>query len=172
MMDNVTGTVFKSNLGWCAISVTHDARISRVKFALPDRPAAKAFLAEERVVFSAKLTHPVIRMIKDYSDGVVVDFGNVEIATDGLTRFKVDVLKACQQIPYGQTRSYGDLAFEVGSPRAARAVGGVMRTNVCPLIVPCHRVIGSTGRLIGFSAGDGVPLKEKMIAMEHASLSQ
>lgn len=172
MMDSVSGTVFKSNLGWCAVSVARDTRISRVKFALPDRSAAKAFLATERVTFSAKLIHPVIQMIKDYSNGVVVDFSKVEIACDGLTRFRADVLRACQQIPYGETRSYGELAGEVGSPRAARAVGGVMRTNVCPLIVPCHRVIGSTGRLIGFSAGDGVPLKEKMIAMEQASLGQ
>ena len=62
--------------------------------------------------------------------------------------------------------TYGEIAKQVGHPGAARAVGGVMRTNNCPLVIPCHRVVGSDGRLIGFSAGTGLYLKKQLLQME------
>ncbi len=76
------------------------------------------------------------------------------------------VLEEAMRIPAGKTRSYGWLAERVGLPRAARAVGRVMATNPLPLVVPCHRVIGSDGGLHGY--GGGLQLKETLLRAEGA----
>ena len=85
------------------------------------------------------------------------------------TDFDAEVYRACRSIPYGQTRSYKQLAEQVGRPGAARAVGGAMRRNPCPIITPCHRVLRSDGALGGFSSPGGVADKLKLLNMESAS---
>ncbi len=80
--------------------------------------------------------------------------------------FYVKVWKACFEIPAGTTLSYGELAKKAGSPKAARAVGGAMRMNPWPPLIPCHRVVASTGKMHGYSAKGGVKLKEKMLEYE------
>jgi len=82
----------------------------------------------------------------------------------GITPFRRAVMEACMAIPPGQTESYGGLAERVGRPGAARAVGRVMATNPFPLIVPCHRVIGSTGGLHGY--GGGLDMKAALLQAE------
>lgn len=88
----------------------------------------------------------------------------------GLTPFRRAVLEEAARIPAGQTRSYGWLAQKVGNPRAARAVGRVMATNPLPLVVPCHRVIGSDGGLRGF--GGGLEMKKTLLRREGAAVSR
>jgi epoxyqueuosine reductase len=80
------------------------------------------------------------------------------------TAFQLDVWRALQDIPYGETRSYAQLAEAVGRPNAVRAVGSANGANPVSLVVPCHRVINSTGRLGGY--GGGLELKAKLLAME------
>ncbi len=75
-------------------------------------------------------------------------------------------MAACRRIPWGQTRSYAQLAAVAGRPGAARAVGSVMAKNRVPLVVPCHRVIASSGQLGGYSAPQGLSLKRRLLAME------
>lgn len=82
----------------------------------------------------------------------------------GLTDFTVAVLQAVAAIPFGQTRTYGSIARQVGRPGAARAVGQVMHRNPVPLFVPCHRVLGAGGDLCGFGAG--LPMKRALLEME------
>jgi O-6-methylguanine DNA methyltransferase len=82
------------------------------------------------------------------------------------TAFQCRVWLAVRDIPYGETRSYGQIARQVGSPRAARAVGQAMAANPLPIVVPCHRVIGSDGDLRGF--GGGLDLKRRLLEMERA----
>lgn len=82
----------------------------------------------------------------------------------GLPAFTTRVLKACHQIPPGQTLSYGELAQKAGNAQAARAVGQVMHNNPVPLFIPCHRVVGSDGSLTGF--GGGLDMKEALLDME------
>ncbi|MDR1695725.1 MAG: MGMT family protein [Endomicrobium sp.] len=80
--------------------------------------------------------------------------------------FYVKVWKACFEIPAGQTLTYGELAAKTGSPKAARAVGGAMRNNPWPPVIPCHRVVGSNGKMCGYSAKGGTKLKEEMLRYE------
>jgi O-6-methylguanine DNA methyltransferase len=80
--------------------------------------------------------------------------------------FYVKVWKDCFEIPAGQTMTYGELAERIGSPKAARAVGAAMRNNPFAPIIPCHRVIGSNGKMCGYSAKGGIKTKEKMLKYE------
>jgi len=80
------------------------------------------------------------------------------------TEFQVNVLKALQEIPYGETVSYGDIAKLIGKPKAVRAVGAANGRNPIPIVVPCHRVIGSSGDLTGF--GGGLDTKEALLRLE------
>jgi methylated-DNA-[protein]-cysteine S-methyltransferase len=82
------------------------------------------------------------------------------------TQFQRRVWALTRNIPRGQTRTYGQLARMAGSPGAARAVGQAMARNPWPIIVPCHRVLGSDGSLTGF--GGGVDMKHRMLQMEGA----
>jgi methylated-DNA-[protein]-cysteine S-methyltransferase len=80
------------------------------------------------------------------------------------TDFQVQVLRELQQIPYGQTVSYGEIAKRIGRPKAMRAVGAANGRNPLPIIIPCHRVIGSSGDLTGF--GGGLDTKEALLCLE------
>ena len=84
------------------------------------------------------------------------------------TEFQIKVLDELQKIPYGTTTSYGEIAKKIGNPKAVRAVGAANGHNPIPIIIPCHRVIGSSGDLVGF--GGGLPTKEALLRheMEHS----
>jgi len=84
------------------------------------------------------------------------------------TPFQEAVWSALESIPYGQTASYGELAQTVGRPGAARAVGGAVGANPVPIIVPCHRVMGSTGAITGYSGGEGISTKRALLAHENS----
>ncbi|MDH3622067.1 MAG: methylated-DNA--[protein]-cysteine S-methyltransferase, partial [Gammaproteobacteria bacterium] len=88
---------------------------------------------------------------------------NIPLKLNG-TEFQISVLEALQQIPYGETTSYGEIAKRIGRPRAVRAVGAANGRNPIPIVVPCHRVIGSTGDLTGF--GGGLDTKEALLRLE------
>jgi len=80
------------------------------------------------------------------------------------TDFQIDVWKALQNIPFGETRSYGEIARVIGKPKASRAVGMANNRNPIVIIVPCHRVIGHDGSLTGF--GGGIELKRRLLELE------
>ncbi len=84
------------------------------------------------------------------------------------TEFQVAVWQELILIPYGETRSYGEIAQAIGRPRASRAVGAATGANPVGIIVPCHRVIGSNGALIGY--GGGLPTKEWLLALEKGAI--
>ena len=103
--------------------------------------------------------------LQHYFDGQRVVFDEV-LDLSGATDFQRRVWSAVRDIPYGETLSYGQVAHQAGSPGAARAVGRAMATNPVPIVVPCHRVIGSDGGLRGF--GGGLDLKRRLLDMERA----
>lgn len=80
------------------------------------------------------------------------------------TPFQLAVLEALRSIPYGETKSYADIAAQIGRPRAVRAVGAANGRNPLPIVIPCHRVIGSDGSLTGF--GGGLAVKRHLLALE------
>jgi methylated-DNA-[protein]-cysteine S-methyltransferase len=82
------------------------------------------------------------------------------------TDFQHQVWRQLQEIPYGETRSYGQIAAAIGRPQAVRAVGAANGSNPAPIVVPCHRVIGAGGRLTGY--GGGLPLKKRLLELEGA----
>jgi methylated-DNA-[protein]-cysteine S-methyltransferase len=99
--------------------------------------------------------HPVLReterQLNEYFEGKRRSF-SLALDMKG-TRFQNDVWEALLAIPFGETRSYGQLAKQLGNPKATRAVGAANGRNPISIIVPCHRVIGSSGRLTGFTGG-------------------
>jgi O-6-methylguanine DNA methyltransferase len=82
------------------------------------------------------------------------------------TEFQLRVWRELENIPYGETRSYTQIAAAINAPQAVRAVGAANGANPIPIIVPCHRVIGSSGKLVGY--GGGLPLKKRLLALEGA----
>ena len=102
------------------------------------------------------------RQLDEYFSGNRKNF-TVPLLTKG-TEFQKQVWDALRRIPYGQTRSYGQIAAQIGRPKAARAVGMGCNRNPLLLFIPCHRVVGSTGALTGF--GCGLPMKAQLLMME------
>ncbi len=102
------------------------------------------------------------RQLSEYFDGKRKDF-DLPLRLNG-TEFQMSVLQALQKIPYGETTSYADIAERIGRPKAVRAVGAANGRNPIPIIVPCHRVIGSHGDLTGF--GGGLDTKEALLRLE------
>jgi len=114
---------------------------------------------------AAPLTE-TIRQLQAYFAGELENF-NLPLAPEG-TQFQMEVWRRLCDIPYGQTISYGELARRVGNPKASRAVGLANGSNPIPIVIPCHRVIGSNGKLMGY--GGGLPIKEKLLALERHQL--
>jgi methylated-DNA-[protein]-cysteine S-methyltransferase len=108
----------------------------------------------------------LIAASRAYFNARPADFADVAVDLPAEDTFGGMVYRACRDIPYGQTRSYLDLAKAIGRPDAARAVATMMSKNPTPLVVPCHRVTYSSGRAGGFSAAGGVQLKQRMLELE------
>jgi methylated-DNA-[protein]-cysteine S-methyltransferase len=102
--------------------------------------------------------------LNDYFQGNTKSF-SVETELIG-TDFQKAVWAEIAKIDYGKTVSYSEIAAAIGKPGAARAVGGAVGANPIPIIVPCHRVMGSTGKITGYSGGAGIPTKEFLLKLE------
>lgn len=107
-----------------------------------------------------------IRQLQTYFAGELEKF-DLQLAPEG-TPFQLGVWRNLCEIPYGATVSYGELAIRIGNPKACRAVGLANGSNPIPVVIPCHRVIGSNGKLTGY--GGGLPIKEKLLALERRQL--
>ncbi len=104
----------------------------------------------------------VIEQLRAYFAGALRDFDG-PLAPEG-TAFQQRVWERLREIPYGATISYSELATQVGNPRACRAVGLANGRNPIPIVIPCHRVVGKDGTLVGY--GGGLAIKEKLLALE------
>jgi len=124
-------------------------------------------MGPEPTQYDENLHKSLQEKVKAYFDGNYIEFGsNVEVDLTGFSEFGRTVLLRCREIRPGQTLSYSQLAKKAGRPTAARAVGNILAKNPLPLIIPCHRVVCSNGKIGGFSAMAGAALKERMLRME------
>jgi methylated-DNA-[protein]-cysteine S-methyltransferase len=110
----------------------------------------------------ARLFADALRQLDEYFRGARREF-SLRLSPSG-TEFQRIVWNALLEIPYGETTSYGALARRIGRPAASRAVGLANGSNPIPIVIPCHRVIGSNGSLTGY--GGGLPIKEALLALE------
>lgn len=167
--------VFPSDLGWMALAWSGD-RLTRFSFGHPSAAAAVASLEVDDEWTTTDATRAPIWIaelasrLQSYAAGNEEHFDDVPLDLTHLSAFQNRVIRACRRIGRGRVRTYGELAAASGSRGAARAVGNVMATNRYPIIVPCHRVVGSAGSLGGFSARDGINMKRRMLEMEGAEV--
>ncbi len=113
-------------------------------------------------IYSEKPFANARQQLTEYFAGTRKDF-DLPLSLAG-TEFQLRVLDELRRIPYGETTSYGDIAARIGKPKAMRAVGAANGRNPIPIIVPCHRVIGSSGDLTGF--GGGLDAKQALLQLE------
>jgi methylated-DNA-[protein]-cysteine S-methyltransferase len=177
--DRICIAPFLTDLNWMAIAWRDDVLVGAA-FGHASRRAAEMSLAripglKESLYRADVVSHPddfptwtadLVDRLTRFAEGEPVSFASVPLALGHLTPFAGKVVAACRRIPWGQTRSYGDLAAECGSSGAARAVGSVMAKNRYPLIVPCHRVLAAGGEIGGYSAPDGLKMKRRLLEME------
>ncbi len=171
--DDVRAATFATELGWMAIAVGrpgvrsltfgHKSARSAVRALAAGVPTSPAGNCLDD--FDSDISALADRL-KSYAAGDRDDFGDIVLNLDGLTRFQQRVTRACRNVSWGETVSYAELAVRSGSPRAARAVGNAMATNRFPILVPCHRVIGTGGSLGGFSAPSGLTMKRRLLRLE------
>jgi methylated-DNA-[protein]-cysteine S-methyltransferase len=161
-MSAVFYTTVESPVGPLLLAGDADA-LRRVSFESSKHAARPpADWKEDRAPFTE-----VIGQLQAYFRGELRKF-DVPLAMEG-TEFQLRVWNALRGIPYGETISYLQLAERIGNPRAVRAVGLANGSNPIPIIVPCHRVIGSDGSLTGF--GGGISTKKKLLELESKQLS-
>ena len=122
-------------------------------------------LGFDHIIPDTERTAQALEQIAEYLAGKRKSF-DLPIDWSVLTSFQAQALRATFEIPYGETRTYGELALGLGKPRAARAVGRAEATNPMPLVIPCHRVIGADGKLHGYGTGNGLETKAWLLELE------
>ena len=155
---------FNTNIGWVGILASAEGLLGTT---LPQRSAqeARQLLGNNvnQAVCSPQPFTDLIERFKAYFNGHKVEFPD-ELDLSGATVFQCRVWEITRLIPYGETRSYGRIAEQIGRPGAARAVGQALGSNSLPVIIPCHRVIGHNGELKGY--GGGLWRKQYLINLE------
>ena len=157
----------------------HDTPVGRLLIAVTEHgvceihydadPEAEAErlarLFGSRVLRSPRPTDEARRQLDEYFDGTRREF-DLEVDLSPAREFGRAVLDELARVPYGELTTYGTLAARAGRPRAARAVGTVMNRNPVPIVLPCHRVVGSTGSLVGYAGG--LDRKRTLLELEGA----
>jgi len=160
--------VCETAFGWVGIAASE---VGLVGLTLPQPTEAAALRRLREHHGSGELDDgrlaPLKAKLQAYFRGEPVSFDDLPLDMRGVgTEFQRRVWEATRAIPRGETRTYGQLAREIGSPGAARAVGQALARNPWPIIVPCHRVVGHNGHLTGFEGG--LEMKQRLLQMEGA----
>lgn len=153
--------LFDSPVGELLVAAT-DRGVCRISY-FPERAEDEIARLIGRRLLRSPLDD-IHRELDEYFEGTRHDF---ELPLDlRVAPFHADVLRELAQVPYGTTTTYGTLAAQAGHPKAARAVGTVMNRNPIPIVLPCHRVIGANGALVGYAGG--LEVKVKLLELEGA----
>ena len=159
-------TVWQSPAGWTGLLVGPRG-VRRILIGHPDVTSLEAAMqGVTETITRIKGRTELCERLDAYFAGSPDSFADVAVADLWNTPFQQAVVKALRKIPFGKTTTYADLATKAGRPGAARAVGQVMATNPVPIVVPCHRVLASGGKLGGFSAPTGLTLKQWLLDLE------
>ena len=156
--------VFATQWGWCAVAATETA-VTQVILPQPNREAVVGRLEDQPA--GGQMAQAAAEQLAEYFQQRRQEF-TVPVDISTLPPFTRQVLAACATIPGGDTRTYGQLATQVGRPRGARAVGQALGRNPVPILIPCHRVISSDGSLGGFGAG--MEMKRRLLELEGVTL--
>ncbi|MFC1855062.1 methylated-DNA--[protein]-cysteine S-methyltransferase [Thermodesulfobacteriota bacterium] len=140
----------------------HD--ISEVTLITTDAALKKRCISES-CSLSEFSNNELINELEKYLSGSRVDL-DFSCDLSGFTPLEQRILSAAREIPYGNTATYEDIAIKVGNKNLSRVVGRTMSKNRCPIVIPCHRVVGKSGKLVGFSADGGLLLKRALLKLE------
>ncbi len=161
LVDTPVGRLFVAATDEGLLRISYDAE--------PEEELERlARVAGPRVLRAPRKVDAVRRQLDEYFDSRREAF-ELPIDLRGTPLFAARVLHELALVPYGQTTTYGALAAQAGAPRAARAVGTIMNRNPVPIVLPCHRVIGASGSLVGY--GGGLDRKERLLRLEGALLT-
>jgi methylated-DNA-[protein]-cysteine S-methyltransferase len=158
-----------------------DSQFGRICFAATETglvnvsigPSERAFAAQLRAHLGVEPVHAPARLaaigrqLREYLHGKRLSF-DLPLDLSAVPEFQRQVLLKALEIPRGQVATYGDIARRIGHPKASRAVGQALGSNPIPLVIPCHRVIGSDGKLRGYGTGRGVQTKAQLLRWEGA----
>ena len=184
--NTISTETFPTSLGWIAIAA-NDRGIIRTSLPEPTPQDALQTLNDIPVSAAASSApstssfprtrettpNPLLTQAKElltrYCNGEHVTLDDIPIDDNAWTPYTQRARAACRTIPRGETRTYAWLAQQAsGKPNSARAAGRAMATNPVPIIIPCHRVIATNGKLQGFGGSIGLPLKQRLLQMEGA----
>jgi methylated-DNA-[protein]-cysteine S-methyltransferase len=140
---------------WANTQTEFDSRLARLR-----RP----------IEINQKKITPYAKELREYLTGKRTSF-TIPIDWTHFTPFQREALQAVFRIPYGETRTYADIAKEIDRPHAYRAMGAANAMNPMPLVIPCHRVLGTDGKLHGYGGGEGLKTKEWLLKMEGAVIA-
>ncbi len=170
--------VFKTPFGWAGVEASTRG-VSRIILPKKEKKTVEAEMLRgkgpcscQRLaglrqntpdIFDPAILKKAVMLLQSYFTGERISF-DIPVDTRYYTPFQQAVWRATASIPYGETRSYGWVAKEIGNPKSMRAVGQALGANPVPVIIPCHRVLRSSGALGGF--GSGLPMKRKLLALE------
>ncbi len=164
MTEELSYTIFDTDMGWVGIFGSAKGLLG---ITLPQRSTQEVcqLLGDSvnRATYSLRLFDDLMERLKVYFSGHRTTFPD-KLDLSRATHFQREVWEITRRIPYGETRSYAWVAEQIKKPRAARAVGQALGKNPLPIIVPCHRVIASDGKLGGF--GGGIEMKRYLLLLE------
>jgi methylated-DNA-[protein]-cysteine S-methyltransferase len=166
-LDGTQCHLFHTAFGYCAVAYQDNPfRLIRVFLPRATKKQLKEKLEGMRVSRNQHpaQAHAIARTIETYYCGRRLSIPWEHFDFSAFTEKQIKVYRAVAKIPYGQVRSYGDIAGRAGMPGASRFVGNCMARNPYPIFIPCHRVIRGDGTLGGF--GGGLDLKQKMLDLE------
>jgi methylated-DNA-[protein]-cysteine S-methyltransferase len=174
-MEKLSFDIIGTPWGYVAAALSKHG-LRHLVLPLPEKHAAfEALCSQIRDEKLVPDTKPIVfkklaQQLRHYFQGRPVEF-NFKLDYNVATIFQRQVWCVARTIPYGATKTYGWVADKVGDPESRRAVGQALQANPLPLLVPCHRVIASGGKLGGFSADSSTEFKTKLLKMEGAILA-
>lgn len=156
--------VFDTRLGWVGVLASPAGLLCVALPQATSEQVLKSFGSRAgRAIPSPASLADITERLRRYFSGQRVDFPD-RLDLSEATSFQAKVWEATRHIPFGETRSYSWVAAEIGKPSAVRAVGQALGSNPFPVVVPCHRVLGSDGRLCGFAGG--LEMKKYLLKLE------